>query len=105
MNKNQKVSSTVLFSFAAIPLLIYPFVVVANLMTIAGNQNGSELITHLVVVYTFIALTFLYPVIYVVCLLTFVLTRQTNKKLLLAKIPLGYILLCLCFLGIWSVFS
>ncbi len=49
----------------AVPLLVYPFIIIANIMSLAGHKTGDETMLLMVTMYSFLAVSTLYPITYI----------------------------------------
>jgi|GEM_PF-5084253 len=61
-------SSKTLLLLGGVALVFYPFALLANLMTLAGHRTGNEPMIAMAVVYVFLAMTTIYPAVYVAAL-------------------------------------
>lgn len=95
-----------LLVLGALPLLCYPFVLLANLMTLAGHRSGHESLGLMVAVYAFLIGSTAYPLVYFLCF-GFVIVRLKEKKVRAAirysAAPLLYIALLAILMMFWSV--
>lgn len=91
-----------LFILSGIPLCIYPFVMIANLMQLAGEWAGNESVSSIIVICLFILATSLYPVTY---FLSIFLYRESGKKLFPATIPLIHIFIVVVLFYIARIIS
>jgi hypothetical protein len=92
----------------ALPLLVYPFVVLANVMSLAGERSGNEPPLLMLVVYSFLLGSLAYPAVYVPCALLAVARvkkNDDNTAFWYVVGPLGYLLLLAGLLAIWSAIS
>ena len=80
-----KALTYILFGVGAAPLLIYPFILMGNLMTLGGHRATEELDLQVIIIYSYIIASTIYPLVYAVC--TFVsaryLIKDKNKKALI----------------------
>jgi hypothetical protein len=93
-----KTLATILNILGALPLLLYPFVVLANLMSLAGHRNGTESKLLITVVYAFLFGSLAYPLVYLVCRALSIGSMRRpdeNAPVRFAAAPLAY----LAFLG------
>jgi hypothetical protein len=91
MSSNKKISYILL----ALPLLIYPFILLANVMSTAGFP-GKTTVVKLVVVKGFLWLSTLYPISYIIALLPWVRGKKYGVLL-----PLVHLLLTILFFIAW----
>lgn len=80
------------FVLGALPLFIYPFVLLANIMSLAGSWSGQEESILIAIVLLFIILTSSYPITYIICLVLYLIKKFKNKAkngaVLVTKLPL-----------------
>lgn len=88
----------------ALPLIVYPFVLTADIMGLAGTRSGNDSVILILLSYAFYIGTMIYPLVYLVCAgLTIVAGRkQSNTTLGFAFGPVGYLLLLVALAAIWS---
>jgi hypothetical protein len=96
----EKILSTIFFVIGGIPLCIYPFVMVANLMSLAGVWPAHVSILLLIVFGLFLLATSTYPITYIICILRF---KKGGKKISLSIIPLLHILATIGFGFLWGL--
>jgi hypothetical protein len=93
----------------ALPLLIYPCCVVADVMSLAGHRSGDEPLVSVLVVLSFLYDNLAYPVVYLVCLGCSLSVRFWEKHEAAYRFsiaPLWYLaVLCAISVGtfIWSL--
>lgn len=89
----------------ALPLAIYPFVLLANIMGFAGQRSGNESLVLILISYAFYIATTAYPLVYLFCVgLAIVAARKkSNAALGFAFAPIGYLLLLVGLVAIWSI--
>lgn len=93
--------TTALFILSGLPLIFYPAVLMASVMSLAGNVAGDEPLMLMVVVYSFLILSLLYPLAYIGSLLGFFLSKDTGRKTLFIRIPYAHLGLCILLLVLW----
>ena len=100
-SENRKASiSTVLFVIGGIPLLIYPGVLIADVMSIAGEPTGEPVSLLLkVAVWSFMVVSTSYPVTYIASLIIY----KQRKKLLYAFAPLIHFVIAILVLLLWLI--
>ncbi len=88
----------------ALPLVIYPFVLLANVMGLAGHRSGNEPFALVLLSYAFYLGTTAYPVVYLVCAGFAIVGAIRKGKIALgfAFAPIGYLLLLVGLGAIWS---
>jgi hypothetical protein len=79
-----------------IPLVVYPFILLANVMSLAAYKSGEESIFLLIVSKTFLILSTLYPIT-----LVYSLRSKSKNDDFLALLPIIHIVICLFFMGLW----
>jgi hypothetical protein len=92
-----------LLVLGGIPLFLYPAVLFANLMSLAGHRSGNEPALLMVVVYSFLLGSLAYPVVYIVCVIKALAQAGKDGKAALwfAAGPLGYLLLLVGLMFLW----
>lgn len=93
---------------AAAPLLIYPFILIANIMSFAGTPSSTPPpILATLTSMAFLWASTLYPLIYFPCLIAAIATARTNpsRSLQLAAAPLAYLGLCIMLFFLWMLTS
>jgi hypothetical protein len=86
----------------ALPLLIYPFVALASVMSLAGHTDGSEPVLLMVMARGFQITSLFYPVVYLCSLVAAVSLRKQKEvaAVRIASIPLSFLaLITLLFIG------
>jgi hypothetical protein len=88
-----------------LPLLLYPFVVIAGVMSLAGHVSGDEPLLLLAVARSFIWGSLAYPAVYIPCLVVACALKQNRKKAALrfSVAPVLYLLALIALLGVWWV--
>ena len=90
--------NTIGFIVGGIPLLLYPFVVMANIMQLAGVSNNENVFMTLIV-NLFIFSSSTYLLTYIVCLVIYIIKR--NKDNLISLIPLAQIVITVILFCMW----
>ena len=88
----------------ALPLVIYPFVLPANIMGLAGQRSGNESFVLVLISYAFYIGTTAYPLVYLFCV-GFAIAgarKKSNAALGCALGPIGYLLLLVGLAAMWS---
>lgn len=98
----RRTASTALFIIGAVPLVIYPVIMIANVMSLAGEPSGNE--TGLLIVVSRLALTVssAYPLTYVLC---FVIARNSSKRILLSLVPIIHLVAAVLLFLCWQAVS
>jgi len=80
-----------------IPLVIYPFVLLANVMSFAGERSANTTMFNTIISYIFIILSTLYPI-------SILISWKFNpsNKLIIALLPLFHLIMCGIQFYIWS---
>lgn len=92
--------NTIGFIAGGIPLLMYPFVLIANIMQLAGvSTNENVFIKIIISLFIFSSSTYLLT--YIVCLVVYIIKR--NKNNLISLIPLAQIVFTVILFFIWMV--
>ncbi|WP_166239694.1 hypothetical protein [Paenibacillus turpanensis] len=97
MNKN--VLSLLLLIAGGLPLILYPFVMIANIMSLAGERSGNESMLLLLVVYAFIFLSSTYVITYLISVILYI--KKKSSRLKMAAIPLIHLALVVCSFLLW----
>ena len=101
----------ILLVIGAAPLLIYPFVLLANVMSMAATRVPSQPPVPLMQNLTcnaFLWSSTLYPIVYAVCALAAVMCSRSGGVTMawvLAAGPVAYLVLCALLLAAWIVSS
>ena len=101
----------ILLIIGAAPLLIYPFVLLANVMSLAATRVPSQPPVPLMQELTsraFLWSSTLYPIAYIVCALAaFTAARGAHGAAAWtwAAAPLGYLVLCVLLMFAWMASS
>ncbi|HEX2951059.1 MAG TPA: hypothetical protein VHV83_16055 [Armatimonadota bacterium] len=95
---SEAITSTILFIIGGIPLLIYPFVLLANMMSLAGPWTGEHVLL-IIVVLVFIAVSSAYPLTYFLCLGYF---KRRSKKVIISLVPILHIVVTILLGLLWG---
>lgn len=85
-----------------LPLLVYPFIFLAGIMSLAGHRSGTE--PPILVAVSMLALlsSILYPLVYVPCLIMVLARlRAGTKRILFSLAPLVYLVLVAMLFLLW----
>ena len=93
--------TTLLFILSGLPLIVYPAVLMASVMSLAGGVSGEEQLYLVVIVYGFLIGSLLYPLVYIGTLIAYFIMKDTERKALFVKIPFIYLGLCIVLLTLW----
>lgn len=91
----KQIVAILLFVVGGLPLIVYPFVLIANAMSLAGFMEGNINYVLFTCALLFVVATSTYPLTYIACLVAFF--RKGNRKILTALIPLLHILVAVLF--------
>lgn len=94
---SEAITSTILFIIGGVPLLIYPFVLLANMMSLAGPWTGEHVVL-IIVVLLFIAVSSAYPLTYFLCLGYF----KRSKKIIISLVPILHIVVTILLGLLWG---
>lgn len=86
-----------------LPLLLYPAVLMANMMSLAAPRSGNEPILLQLVAYGFLFGSLAYPLVYGVCLVLLVPSWIVGNLwgiVVLSLVPIGYLLLVAALYGL-----
>lgn len=98
--KESKFTHRILFVLSIIPFGIYPFVLLANVMSLAGHRSGNESFLDMLLPYSFLIFSTLYP-------LTFLYTWMNRKKkdLIISLLPMFHIIISIILFFLWLKFG
>jgi hypothetical protein len=93
--------STFNLIIGALPLLIYPPVFIAGIMSLAGQHTWNEPIFLMLAAYGFLLTSLAYPLVYLICI--FKTLRQKNKDdaIRWSLTPLIYLLAVIALMFLW----
>jgi hypothetical protein len=99
----KKLAVVILLVLGALPLIIYPFVLLANVMGFAAPRSGNESFSLVLISYLFYISTLVYPIVYLGCAGFAIawLRKKTSSALGCALGPIGYLFTLLALGGIW----
>ena len=91
----------------ALPLVIYPFVALASVMSLAGEDRGNAPLLLVIVARTFQVSSLLYPVVYFGSRKAArqVMEYDEAKAIKIASIPLWYLGFVVLSLVAWTSFG
>lgn len=99
-----KNSSVILLILGGFPILAYPFIFLAGIMSFAGERHEAPLLLTLVA-YLFLSGSMAYPFIYLTCI--FKAKKESNKydgsSNRYARFPLIYIAGLTLVLAVWVI--
>lgn len=94
----------ILFVLSGIPLIAYPFVLVADAMTLAAfmecmGENHQEIITAIIVI-IFLIVNSTYPITYILSLICFI--RKKGQSILIPLMPVLHFFIAAALFFVWS---
>ena len=98
--KESKLIHIILFIISVIPFGIYPFILLANVMSLAGHRTGNELFLDLLLPYSFLIFSTLYP-------LTFLYSwiNRKRKNLIISLLPIFHVVISIILFFLWEKFG
>jgi hypothetical protein len=87
----------------ALPLLVYPFIALASVMSLAGHTTGEEPVMRMAVARGFQVTSLLYPVVYVASLAAALAVRKqkAGTAAKIASAPLWFLMLVVLLFVAW----
>lgn len=79
---------TILFVISIIPLLFYPIILLANIMSLAGYRTGNEPFLAIFLTYFFLFFSSLYPLTFLYSLLMI-----KKKNLIISFLPIFHVVI------------
>ncbi len=90
-------------------MLIYPFILLANVMSLAGHPSSKPIpLALLLTSQGFLWTSTLYPIVYVYCAKQAIACSQTDdpkNSMKVSLVPLLYLCLVAMFFGGWMIMS
>jgi hypothetical protein len=101
---NKKGIAVGLLTLGGIPLIIYPFILLAGVMSLAGSPSGASVLLTLVV-FLFLIGSIAYPAVYFPCL---IVSKKEWKKedgihLKYSAVPLIYLCGLAILMSLWMM--
>jgi hypothetical protein len=97
----------ILLIIGAVPLLVYPFILIANIMSFAGTQGSAPVsASQWIMSKAFLWSATLYPVVYIGCLISAIVYSRSGDGAMafkLAAAPLAHGGLCVLLLFGWMM--
>lgn len=89
----------------ALPLILYPFVLLANIMGLAAQRSDNESLVLVLISYAFYIGTLAYPIVYLLGAGLAIVGARKKSKLAMgfAFSPIGYLLLLVGLAVIWAL--
>jgi len=103
--KEKKISA-LHFVLLGLPIWIYPgilFALAMGLGSIQNIENDKYLPLLGIIITSFFVTALLYPLVYIFCLISFLIVKNEKKKLLFVKIPYFCIITCVLLFLLWGV--
>jgi len=103
-----KLATYLVLFIGALPLLIYPGILLADVMSLAGYRSGNETALLKLVSYSLLLGSLAYPAVYIFCiaLATARIKKNENKAALCYGTgPLVYLLLLVGLFAAWQAIS
>ena len=102
LSHSERLISVILFVIGGVPLLTYPFVMLGNMMTLAGHWSADATASAKLSVFLFIALSSAYPFTYHACVQYY---RKTQNNLAISLVPIIHLAVTILYVIIgleWS---
>ena len=99
-----KNTSRALFLVTGLPLIIYPFVLLAGIMSLAGERSPNEPALLVFVAFSFLLSSIAYPGVYIPCLIAArTAAKRNNRKneMTMAYVPLAYLVGVTALMLLW----
>ena len=99
-----KTFSIIALVLGGLPLLAYPFVLLADVMSLAATQTGKDSSTLMMVARAFQWTSLAYPVVYLPCVaIACILLKKACEKAALgfSLAPLGYLVVVVALFFAW----
>lgn len=97
----------ILLIVSALPLLIYPFVLLANIMSLAAPRSSTPVpMMQWVMANAFLWSSTLYPIVYLACLIAAIVCAKQGdmpKAMVLSAASLAYVGLCIVLMIGWMM--
>ncbi|CUV65739.1 membrane hypothetical protein [Sulfurovum sp. enrichment culture clone C5] len=94
-----------LLFFGALPLVLYPFIAIASLMSLASPITGEEPILLVIVARAFQIASLMYPLVYFTSLARATSKRKEDEEIAIkiASIPLWFLMILGALLLLWII--
>ena len=99
-----KIVSIIALALGGVPLLIYPFVLLADVMSLAAPKSGKHSTLLTVVSRAFLWTSLAYPIVYMLCVSqTRLMLKKMQEEAALgfSVVPLGYLVLVVVLFFAW----
>lgn len=100
-----KLAAIGLLVLGALPLIFYPFIFLANVMSFAGTPTGNETTVQWLVSRTFLVGSMIYPIVYILCAIAVVvqiIRNQGKAALKSGSIPVFYLVFIVGVFFLWT---
>lgn len=81
-----------------IPLIIYPILLLANLMSFFGHRSGNESIFLIVSSYSFLIFSSMYPFT-----LIYSIKNNKSKRIIIALLPILHVIVSILLCFVWMI--
>lgn len=75
-----KQTTTLILLLGALPLLVYPFVLLAGAMSLGGHRTGNEPFVVILAVYAVLVASLAYPLVYGACVVGTVMKTRRDQS-------------------------
>jgi hypothetical protein len=99
-----KIVSIIALALGALPLLVYPFVLLADVMSLAAPKSGKHSTLLSVVSRAFLWTSLAYPIVYMLCVSQArLMLKKTHEEaaLVFSVVRLGYLALIVVLFFAW----
>lgn len=96
MKSKNKIMVCGLKIVSIIPLIIYPFILFVNIMSLAGHRTGNETFSLILSSYAFLIFSLMYPLT-----LTYSLIFNRDKKIFIAFLPIIHLIISVLLYILW----
>ena len=97
----------ILLIVGALPLIIYPFILLANVMSFAGTPSSTPVpLMQKLISMAFLWASTLYPVVYIGCVIAAITYSRGGDPAMAFKLsaaPLAYLGLCVLLMFAWMM--
>jgi hypothetical protein len=108
LNANLKLAAIISLILGAVPLLMYPFLVMANIMSFAAPHTNEEPFGLTLVVNIFLFSSTAYPIVYILCAVFAIVHIRKDKgkpAFSYGIAPIIYLVLLVGLLATWAALS
>jgi uncharacterized membrane protein len=97
---NKQAISNALFVINGLPLLIYPAVLISNIMSLSGPKPGNQNIFLAITINLFLFFSSTYLITYIACFILYI--RKNRENFLISVIPLIHIFITILLGYLWG---